>query len=107
MRTRLRPLLLVFGLLVASQPALALPTFAETKAAYTPSDATLLARDGRPLHQLRLDKTVRRGEWTALEQISPALIRAVIVSEDKRFMEHNGVDWPAAGKAAWTPFWGS
>ena len=37
----------------------------------------------------------------------PALIRAIIVSEDKRFLEHDGVDWQAAGKAAWSKFWNS
>ncbi len=87
-------------------PALALPGFAEVKRDHTPSEAVLLARDGRPLHTLRLDKTVRRLPWTPLNEISPALVRAVIVSEDKRFMEHEGIDWRAAGKAAWSNFWG-
>ena len=96
------------GLLLLTLPlsALALPGFAEVKANYVPSEARLLARDGHPLHTLRLDKTVRRLEWTPLNEISPALVRAVIVSEDKRFMEHDGVDWQAAGKAAWSNFWG-
>ena len=98
--------LFMLGLLLPL-PALALPGFAEVKASYVPSDALLLARDGQPLHRLRLDKTVRRQAWTPLTEISPALIRAVIVSEDKRFMEHDGVDWQAAGKAAWSNFWGS
>ncbi len=66
----------------------------------------MLARDGQILHSLRIDKTVRRLDWTLLAEISPALVRAVIVSEDKRFMEHDGVDWRAAGKAAWSNFWG-
>ena len=33
--------------------------------------------------------------WTSLEDISPALPRAVIASEDARFCAHNGVDWGA------------
>ncbi len=96
------------GLVLLALPltALALPGFAEIKANYVPSEARLLARDGHLLHTLRLDKTVRRLEWTPLNEISPALVRAVIVSEDKRFMEHDGVDWQAAGKAAWSNFWG-
>ncbi|HXE38957.1 MAG TPA: biosynthetic peptidoglycan transglycosylase, partial [Azonexus sp.] len=94
-------------LLLLPLPALALPGFAEVKAAYVPSEATLLARDGKALHSLRLDPTVRRLAWTPLAGISPALLRAVIVSEDKRFLEHDGVDWPAAGKAAWSNFWGN
>jgi monofunctional glycosyltransferase len=32
-------------------------------------------------------------QWTALEDISPALARAVITSEDARFCDHHGVDW--------------
>ncbi|UCV13204.1 penicillin-binding protein 1C [Dechloromonas denitrificans] len=102
---RAAPLRLVL-LLALPLPALALPGFAEVKAGYRTSDATLLARDGQPLHRLRLDKSVRRLDWTPLKEISPALLRAVIVSEDKRFMEHDGIDWQAAGKAAWTNFWG-
>ena len=87
-------------------PALALPEFAEVRANHVSSEATLLARDGQPLQTLRLDMAARRMAWTPLSEISPALIRAVIVSEDKRFLEHDGVDWQAAGKAAWSNFWG-
>ena len=32
-------------------------------------------------------------QWVPLEQISPALIRAVIAAEDQRFCSHGGVDW--------------
>ncbi|MGD8289020.1 MAG: transglycosylase domain-containing protein [Gemmatimonadota bacterium] len=34
-----------------------------------------------------------RQEWTPIEQISPKLVRAVIVAEDYRFRQHRGVDW--------------
>lgn len=102
----LRPALLLLALLVPVS-AVALPGLAEVKAAYASSEATLLDRDGLPLHSLRLDKTVQRLAWTPYGEISPALIRAVIVSEDKRFLEHDGVDWRAAGKAAWNNFWSS
>ncbi|WP_240494582.1 penicillin-binding protein 1C [Azonexus hydrophilus] len=86
---------------------MALPSFAEVRSAYRPSEATLLARDGRPLHSLRVDMQVRRLAWTPLADISPALLRAVIAAEDKRFMEHGGVDWLAAGSAAWNNLRGS
>lgn len=32
-------------------------------------------------------------EWTALEDISSNIVRAVVVSEDGRFCQHNGVDF--------------
>ncbi|MBS1190060.1 MAG: penicillin-binding protein [Rhodocyclaceae bacterium] len=98
--------LILAGALLLPFSALALPSFQETRAAYTPSDAWLLARDGRPLQSLRIDRQVRRLPWTRLSEISPALVRAVVVSEDKRFYEHDGVDWKAAGNAAWNNFWG-
>ncbi len=90
------------SLWLVSFPAIALPGFTEVRAGYTSSQATLLARDGKPLHSLRLDKSVLRLPWTPLADISPALIRAVIASEDQRFFEHGGVDWQAAGNAAWS-----
>ena len=55
--------LCIAGLLLPL-PALALPGFAEVKASYVFSEATLLARDGQLIHRLRLDKTVRRQAWT-------------------------------------------
>jgi penicillin-binding protein 1C len=87
--------------------AFALPSFQEVKAAYTPSDAWLLARDGQPIQSLRVDHQIRRLQWTKLSEVSPALTRAVILSEDKHFYEHDGVDWKAAGNAAWNNFWSS
>jgi penicillin-binding protein 1C len=40
-----------------------------------------------------------------LQDVSPALREAIVVSEDKRFYEHSGVDWPGAGAAAWANLW--
>jgi len=36
-----------------------------------------------------------RKNWRPLDDISPALIRAVIASEDQRFCRHFGFDWSA------------
>ncbi len=33
--------------------------------------------------------------WVSFDKISPALVQAVIVSEDGRYCAHNGVDWGA------------
>jgi monofunctional biosynthetic peptidoglycan transglycosylase len=32
-------------------------------------------------------------EWLSLDEISPTLVRAVLVAEDYRFREHRGIDW--------------
>ena len=65
----------------------------------------LLDREGEPLQRVRIDKTARRGDWVALADISPALREAIVVSEDKRFYEHGGVDWRGAAAAAWANLW--
>lgn len=89
-------------LLAASAAGAAdLPGYAQVRAAYQPSDATLLDRHGQPLQALRLNLQVRRQAWTALADISPALPVAVLQAEDQRFMEHGGVDLRAMGQAAW------
>lgn len=82
-------------------PVHATPTFADARAKFQSSEARLLARDGRVLHELRVDKRVRRIEWVALQDVSPAFIDALILSEDQRFFQHKGVDWTAMLSAAW------
>ena len=93
------------GSLAVARPAQALDTFDQVKLSYTPSDAWLLDRHGRELQQLRLDRQVRRLAWTPIEAVSPALLRALLYSEDKRFYEHAGVDWNAAAASAWRNLW--
>ena len=80
-------------------------TFEEVKTAHRPSDTLILDRKGEVLHRLRTDKQVRRGPWVELSQISPALRTALVLSEDKRFYEHSGVDWQAVTAAAWANLW--
>lgn len=69
-----------------------LPTYEDVKATHQPSDAVLLDRNGDTIQRIRVDFDVRRGNWTELEDISPAMIKALLVSEDKRFYDHPGVD---------------
>lgn len=93
---------LAFAVSTAAQ---ALPSFDEVRAAHRPSDIVLLDRHGVPLQTLRVDKSVRRLEWLPIERMSPALLRAVIASEDRRFHEHSGVDWRAVAASAWGNLW--
>ena len=83
----------------------AVPSFAEVKAAHRPSDVTLVDRHGTPIQTLRVDKDVRRLAWTPLAEMSPALLTAIVLSEDRRFWEHGGVDWQAAATSAWGNLW--
>ena len=94
-------------LLIAAcaRSACANSTFDQVKSDFRPSDTLILARDGEVLQRVRLDATVRRGQWVALADISPALRTALVLSEDKRFYEHSGVDWRAVSSAAWGNLW--
>ncbi len=87
-------------LLVHDPPAV--PAFARVKEEYRLSEAVLLDRRGEVIHTLRIDPTGRRLPWTALADISPALVRAVLRAEDRRFRTHGGIDWRAAAGAAYT-----
>ncbi|WP_409017813.1 penicillin-binding protein 1C [Caballeronia sp. LZ033] len=102
-RMRRAALLALFTLLSAA--AHAAPRFDEVRAAWRSSDWVLLARDGTPLQRTRIDTRARRGDWVALADVSPALREAIVVSEDKRFYEHAGVDWRGAAAAAWGNLW--
>jgi penicillin-binding protein 1C len=97
----LRQTLLAGALLLPSLAAAAVPTFAEVQRDFRPSDTLILDRHGEVLQRLRTDPTVRRGQWVALPDVSPALRMALVLSEDRRFHQHSGVDWQAVSAAAW------
>ncbi len=92
-------------LLAAAPAAAALPSYDTVRATHRPSDTVVLDRHGEPLQRLRTDASVRRGAWVPLEDISPALRTALVLSEDRRFWEHSGVDWRAVPAAAWANLW--
>ena len=85
--------------------AQAAPDFESVRRAYRPSETLVLDRHGDILQRVRTDTTVRRGQWVALADVSPALRSALVLSEDKRFYEHSGVDWQAVPAAAWANLW--
>ncbi|MCC2957451.1 penicillin-binding protein 1C [Massilia sp. IC2-477] len=95
---RLVPALL---LLLPAFAVAAMPTPFDVRAAWQPSEARLLDRNGVALDSVRVDLKARRGNWVSLADISPALGVAVLQAEDQRFMQHGGIDLRAAGQAAW------
>ncbi len=103
------PPVLLAALLAAPSVSFGAPaaaaTFDQTKASWQPSDTLILDRRGELLHRLRTNATVRRGQWLALSEVSPAFRTALLYSEDKRFYEHSGVDWQAVSAAAWANLW--
>jgi penicillin-binding protein 1C len=91
--------------LLVAMPVGALPSFDQVRAAHAPSDVPLLDRHGQVLQMLRVDATVRRGPWLGLADMSPALRQALVLSEDRRFWDHGGVDWRALAGGAWATAW--
>ncbi len=81
--------------------ALAVPPFADVRARFQSSEAVLLDRHGAVLQERRVDARGRRLRWVTLVDISPALVRAVIEAEDRRFWSHGGVDPRAIAAALW------
>ncbi len=98
-------LVALFLIAAGAAPASALPRFDEVKAGFAPSDTLVLSREGEVLQRVRTDQGVRRGQWLALQDISPALRTALVLSEDQRFYAHSGVDWQAVSAAAWGNLW--
>ncbi len=95
----------IFFIAACACPAWAAATFDEVKREFRPSDTLVLDRSGELLQRLRTDASARRGQWVALADMSPALRTALVLSEDKRFYEHSGVDWRAVSAAAWGNLW--
>lgn len=86
---------IVLLLTVATDAFSAVPSYEDVRARYSASDAVLLDRHGEVIHELRIDPHGRRLSWTKRADLSPAVVKAVVRSEDKRFYGHRGADWPA------------
>ena len=104
------PVVIVVAVLLACVTALfwaeSPPSFERVKAQFQPSDAQLLDRNGRVIHELRVDFRGRRLPWLGLGAISPVLAQTVVAAEDHRFHKHHGVDWLALARSVWDGAWG-
>ena len=94
--------MLALAMAVPAVSAWGLPAFDEVRAAYASSETLVRSREGEVIERVRTDPTVRRGAWQELGDVSAALRQAMVLSEDKRFYEHSGVDWAAVSAAAWS-----
>lgn len=90
---------------VGAEPDRMLPDFETVRSGFRSSETLLLDRHGKVLHRLRTNFQVRQGAWVALGDTSSALRMALLLSEDRRFHEHSGVDWWAVSAAAWGNLW--
>ncbi len=91
--------LLILGFLTAPP---SLSSYAQTKAAFQPSEAWAYDRNGVLLEEARVNFATRRLAWVPLNKIAPVLVNDVIASEDQRFRTHGGVDWLAMASAVRT-----
>jgi len=63
-----------------------------------PGETAFMARERARLERVRPGAALRQ-RWVDYGAISMHLKRAVVAAEDARFVEHDGVDWEAVGKA--------
>ncbi|MGH8589365.1 MAG: penicillin-binding protein 1C, partial [Gammaproteobacteria bacterium] len=70
------------GFYAAADPA-PVPSYARVRADYRTSEKQLLDRHGEIIHELRVDATRRRLGWTAIADISPVTLEAVVRAEDR------------------------
>src|SRR5690606_41224887 len=102
MRRAIAPPAMLLGWMSAAVAMSAsLPGFESLRRDYRSSDILVLDRSGAPLQRVRADFQGRRGDWLALHEVSPALLQAVIQSEDRRFYSHHGLDVVAVAAAVW------
>ena len=104
----------IFSLLLAvtlavlsSATSAALPTYEKVKQDFLSTEGVLLDRNGEPIQELRIDQHGRRLPWVPLSEVSPAFLMALIRAEDKRFFDHDGVDWLALSDAAFDSLFSS
>jgi len=93
------------ALLLVAGAAHAVPTFREVRDNWRSADIVVVDRHGETVARVRDDFRARRGDWVTLTDTSPALRTAIVLSEDKRFYAHSGVDWQGVAAAAWANLW--
>jgi penicillin-binding protein 1C len=93
------------ALLLVAGAAHAVPMFREVRDNWRSADIVVVDRHGETVARVRDDFRARRGDWVTLTDTSPALRTAIVLSEDRRFYAHSGVDWQGVAAAAWANLW--
>uniref|UniRef100_UPI00313B7105 penicillin-binding protein 1C n=2 Tax=unclassified Cupriavidus TaxID=2640874 RepID=UPI00313B7105 len=96
---------LAVAMMLAVPAAFAVPTFGAVRDAWRSADVVVADRHGETIARIRDDFRARRGDWVGLADTSPALRTAIVLSEDRRFYAHSGVDWQGVAAAAWANLW--
>ncbi|SFB94637.1 penicillin-binding protein 1A [Polaromonas sp. OV174] len=78
------------------------PSISDLRKAKSEKPAQLLTADGK---ELALLKRANR-DWATLDEISPAVVSALIATEDHRFFQHHGIDLRRTASAALHTFSG-
>ena len=79
-------------LLVTAAAFTWIPSFSAVRDQFQTSDRIVFDRYGIPLQQIRLSYLERSLPWVERGDIAPALAKAVLFAEDRRFYNHHGVD---------------
>lgn len=77
------------------------PSFEQVKNANGSSDFELLDREGRTLSRVRRDFSQRQMRWVPLADLAPETKKIFLISEDRRFYDHGGIDWKAVAASIW------
>ncbi len=73
------------------------PSISDIRKARMEQPAQVMSEDGKLLAEY---KWANR-EWVTLSDIAPAVITALVATEDHRFYDHHGIDWRRTAGAAW------
>lgn len=65
------------------------PSISDIRKAKLEQPAQILSADGKLIGEFKRSNR----QWVPLEQISPAVVKALVATEDHRFYEHHGMDF--------------
>jgi penicillin-binding protein 1C len=85
--------------MLVAEVALRLTPFPAALAIPPPGSTEFLDRNGNSLRMLLVDDR-RYAKPTTLDAFSAKIIHATLSAEDRRFMDHSGIDWLACLRAA-------